>query len=209
MDRVVLAGCVLLVAFGVLIGVGLNSTEELSKQVRNAFELLNFTGGIVTAAVAVAALTSWRRQFRHSGKYESLRNFKLSLDGGWAAEKLMDKLLGQIKMIHMSDQVYDTMKIHENIADHQKDWDAQCRKVELAWKEMSLYFDQSELSTFKITNRDIYQMVQSEFYRLLNTGAAGSYIEISDIICEFTPKIRWMTKSLNSDTEVLMKKLLR
>jgi uncharacterized membrane protein YidH (DUF202 family) len=209
MDRVVLVGCVLLVAFGVLIGVGLNSTEELSKQVRNAFELLNFTGGIVTAGVAVVALTSWRRQFRHSGKYESLRNFKISLDGGWAAEKLMDKLLGQIKMIHMSDQVYDTMKIHENLADDQKDWDAQCRKVEMAWREMNLYFDQSELSTFRVTNRDVYQMVRSEFYRLLNAGAAGGHMEVSAIICEFTQKIRSMTKSLNSDTEILMKKLLR
>ena len=196
------------VAFGALIGVGLNSSSELSKQVHTAFELLNFCGGIITAGVALFALTSWQRQFRHSEKHEALRNYKRALDGGWAAEKLMDKLMGQIHSIKLSGDVYDPTKILQNIAEHQKDWEEQCRKVEMAWREIVLYFDQDELSVFTVTNRKVYEVVQSYFYKLLNVGGVGGYIEVSAILPEFTKEIRTMSDALNADTEKMFKRLV-
>lgn len=76
MDRVVLGGCLLLVLFGILVGVGVQSSLNAQAQVRSALELLSFLATSVTAVVAVVALTSWRLQFKHAEKFKALRELK-------------------------------------------------------------------------------------------------------------------------------------
>lgn len=78
MDRVVLAGCALLVAFGVLLGFCMGAAEGTVKGVRDAMELLGFGATTVTGVVAVIALTSWRNQFQHTKRFESLNDLKNS-----------------------------------------------------------------------------------------------------------------------------------
>lgn len=81
MDRVVFAGCIMLVCFGVLLGVGMGSTEVAANKVRGVFELLSFAGTAVTAVVAVVALTSWQAQFRHSERFKSIKELKDAATG--------------------------------------------------------------------------------------------------------------------------------
>lgn len=76
MDRVVLGGCLLLVLFGIAVGVGVKSSLDAQAQVRSALELLSFLATSVTAVVAVVALTSWRSQFKHTEKFKALRELK-------------------------------------------------------------------------------------------------------------------------------------
>jgi hypothetical protein len=76
MDRVVLGGCFLLVALGVLLGLGVSAEESLGKSIRNAMELLSFAGTAVTGVVAIIALTSWQSQFRFTEKFNSLKELK-------------------------------------------------------------------------------------------------------------------------------------
>ena len=72
MDRVVFYGCILLVAFGILLGFGMGATEVAANKIRGVFEILSFAGTTVTAVVAVVALTSWQSQFRHAERFKSL-----------------------------------------------------------------------------------------------------------------------------------------
>lgn len=81
MDRLVFAGCLLLVLFGVLLGTGMGSTEIAANKVRGVFELLSFAGTAVTAVVAVVALTSWQSQFRHSERFKSIKELKDAATG--------------------------------------------------------------------------------------------------------------------------------
>lgn len=76
MDRVVLGGCFLLVALGVLLGLGFSADQPFGKSVRDALELLSFAGTAVTGVVAVVALTSWRSQFRHTERFKALKDLK-------------------------------------------------------------------------------------------------------------------------------------
>lgn len=81
MDRVVLGGCFLLVALGVLLGLNFSAEQSIGKSVRDALELLSFVGTAVTGVVAVVALTSWRSQFRHTERFKALKDLKdASLD---------------------------------------------------------------------------------------------------------------------------------
>jgi hypothetical protein len=81
MDRVVLGGCFLLVALGVLLGLGISAEQSTWQSIRAAMELLSFAGTAVTGVVAVVALTSWQSQFRHTERFKSLKELKdASLD---------------------------------------------------------------------------------------------------------------------------------
>lgn|GEM_PF-3492340 len=76
MDRVVLGGCLLLVLFGLFVGLGMQTSPEAQTTIRSAFELLSFIATSVTAVVAVVALTGWRMQFKHTEKFNALRDLK-------------------------------------------------------------------------------------------------------------------------------------
>lgn len=76
MDRVVLGGCFLLVALGVLLGLGVSAEQSTWKGIRNAMEFLSFAGTAVTAVVAIAALTSWQSQFRHTEKFKAMKELR-------------------------------------------------------------------------------------------------------------------------------------
>ncbi|MEN8639560.1 hypothetical protein [Pseudomonas sichuanensis] len=78
MDRVVLAGCILMVAFGALLGFCVGASENTVKGVREAMELLAFAATTVTGVVAVIALTSWRNQFQHTKRFETVNDLKNS-----------------------------------------------------------------------------------------------------------------------------------
>ncbi len=76
MDRVVLGGCLLLVMFGIAVGLGVQTSPDTQTRIRSALELLSFLATSVTAVVAVVALTGWRMQFKHTEKFKALRELK-------------------------------------------------------------------------------------------------------------------------------------
>jgi hypothetical protein len=152
MDRVVLAGCLLLVAFGILLGVGMGSAEVAANKVRGAFELLSFAGTAVTAVVAVAALTSWQTQFRHAERYKSVKSLLEASNDIHKMRsymfKLQEKYLWLLESGGKPNEAIDAKE-----ASHKEEWFAIQDKYTKAWSAAAIFMSESERNSVPLTGK--------------------------------------------------------
>jgi len=211
MDKVVLVGCLLLVAFGGLLGVGLNATEEVSKQVRNAFELLSFSGSIITACVAFIALTSWQAQFRHSEKNKAVKSFQSALDDGAAGVEYVSALFEKFAKLHRDGGAVEIVELFDMIQKPQKKWLNHCANVDRYWQELLICFGSSEIAKFKSTPQDIEFQVQVEVKNLLQLGLVvgePDLLGMHEVLERCSIYLRRETRGLYAVSNELRKKLV-
>lgn len=211
MDRVVFGGCLLLVVFGILLGLGVGSTEVSANKIRGVFELLSFAGTAATAIVAVAALTSWQSQFRHSEKFKVLKDFQSTLDDGESASVYVMALFRVFVELHESSASVEITDLFNKIQRPQKVWLGHCAKVDKSWQGMLLHFDQSEISMFSFTHRDLEELVQIEVQKIIRLGFVLSDPDLSGMYevserCVNTAKNK--SRTLYSESNVLLKRLV-
>ena len=145
MDRVIFLGCFLLLAVGVLTGLGMGSSAGLPQSIRSALELLSFAGTAVTAVVALIALTSWQTQFRHSEKWKALKAFQDSLDAGMSAHTFLMYLFTLIAQNQSANWMNKQIDIPAEFMQKQKDWMEYCTRVDKAWSQIELLYGEGDL----------------------------------------------------------------
>lgn len=159
MDRVVLGGCVLLVALGVLMGLGISAEQSIGGRIRDALELLSFVGTAVTGVVAIVALTSWHMQFKHAEKWKSIKKLQESLDGGKAATDYLNSMFRMLSTRHRNGWSVRKVDFMSDVKDEQEQWFSQCFKVDRAWQELCLVMDEKDFTIVSITHREIDDLV--------------------------------------------------
>jgi hypothetical protein len=163
MDRVIFLGCWLLLALGVMTGLGIGPSSELSQSIRSGFELLSFGGTAVTAVVALVALTSWQTQFRHSEKWKAIKNFQDALDGGDAAHDYLFCAFAMNARNQAAPWHERRIIFTDEFYEKQKVWFAQCSKVNKAWGQIVLLFEAQELALLKD-----HQAIEGDVDRVVN-----------------------------------------
>lgn len=145
MDRVIFLGCFLLLAVGVLTGLGIQSTSGVAKSIRDGFEILSFIGTAVTAVVALIALTSWQIQFRHSEKWKAVKAFQESLDGGMSAHSHLMYLFTMVARNQAANWTDKQTELTEEFMQKQKAWMEYCFRVDTAWNQIELLYEEGRL----------------------------------------------------------------
>ncbi|SIR97607.1 hypothetical protein [Pseudomonas putida] len=72
MDKVVTAGCVLLLAVGYLLGAASGLDAKGVSNLKSGLELVSFVATVSACCVAIYSLNIWRKQFRHAKEFEVL-----------------------------------------------------------------------------------------------------------------------------------------
>ncbi|MCD5970723.1 hypothetical protein [Pseudomonas quasicaspiana] len=144
MDRVVLAGCFLLVAFGVFLGVCIGASATTVSGIRAAMELLSFAGTAVTGVVAVLALTSWRNQFHHAKRFESLNDLKNSAIRLNSFIEYIDAVVKKMHAIHFNNDSSPSFRDEEDRA--KRKWLDAIDDYGRAWGTASIFLTDTELA---------------------------------------------------------------
>jgi hypothetical protein len=211
MDKVVFGGCVLLVVFGVFLGIGVGTDSAFSAQVKNAFEILGFISAGVTAVVAVIAINSWHGQFRHAEKHKLIKRFQTALDGGESAENYVKKLLQMFYDMHERNNYVDISELFDAIQEHQKGWLAHCAELERAWQDVRLVFEDYELQFFSLEPKDIEFEVNVEVKNILQIGLVTGdpdFLEMYKISERFTAMVRQKSRQLHHESNLVIKRLI-
>lgn len=146
MDRVVLGGCFLLVALGVLVGLGISAEQSIGKSIRDAMELLSFAGTAITGVVAVLAFNNWQTQFRHTERFKALKELKdSSLDLYSFLNYLNSMVARDMESITHGSQV-DERALEESVARQQ--WLASLDVYRKAWGVAVVFLTPEEVNGF-------------------------------------------------------------
>ena len=159
MDRVVLGGCVLLMALGVLIGLGISAGQSTGGRIRDAMELLSFAGTAITGVVAIVALTSWQHQFKHAEKWKSIKKLQESLDGGKAATDYLNSMFRMLSTRYRTGWSVRTVDFMADVKDEQTQWFSQCFQVDRAWQELCLVMGKKDFTILTVSHREIEDLV--------------------------------------------------
>ncbi|WP_085708323.1 MULTISPECIES: hypothetical protein [unclassified Pseudomonas] len=160
MDRVIVLGCVLLVAFGAIFGIAINLQSGSGTAVKSALEVAAAISTIFAAAVAVHALTVWKSEFRHGKKFDSLARLKAAVDGLGIAPKFM-----RYSMMHglhrtrrnatESDFLNDTLKASR------EEWSAADRECSAAIDECELFVDEAKFRELTLLTTELFGLVMN------------------------------------------------
>ncbi|QPG62120.1 hypothetical protein HFV04_021715 [Pseudomonas sp. BIGb0427] len=214
MDRVVLAGCFMLLAVGLLIGLGVNSSTSGWSSIRDVFELASFAGTAVTAVVATVALTSWQLQFRHSEKWKAVKTFQDTLDGGDAAQALLNTAFNMMAANRSVEWDGKRTSFTDDFHLRQKAWHDQCYKANKAWSQITLLYEFPDLATLEI-HEDIEADVDRVVAVLLNAFLRMDPMEPVDVVHtyqavnECASRARAGTLRLFAQAGVMQKRLIR
>ncbi|MEB0076101.1 hypothetical protein QN386_01980 [Pseudomonas sp. CCI3.2] len=154
MDRVVFAGCLLLIVFGILLGVGMGSAEITANQVRGVFELLSFAGSAVTAVVAVFALTSWQAQFRHAERFKSVKTLLEASNDIHKMRCYLFKLQEKFLWLLENDRKQNDL-IDAEEASKKEEWFAIQDRYTKAWSAAEIFLSERERSNVPLTGKKL------------------------------------------------------
>lgn len=145
MDRVVLGGCFLLVVFGALLGICIGAGESIVSGIRAAMELLSFAATVVTGAVAVIALKSWRNQFHHTKRFESLNDLKNSAIKLNCFIEYIGAVAHRMRVAHFDGESPQELKDAEDSARWK--WLEALDNYGRAWGTAVVFLDDAEISS--------------------------------------------------------------
>ncbi|MCP9337607.1 hypothetical protein [Stutzerimonas xanthomarina] len=132
MDKVVTAGCGLLLAQGILIGLGLGVDEGVARAVKSGLEMTGYLGGAVTAVIAWRALTGWREQVRHTARYQAMVQLRGALEGLRVFPEHLSIarrcLLAKLRSGGDKNQILEDMKVESDAT-----WRRAMERYSVAW----------------------------------------------------------------------------
>jgi hypothetical protein len=170
MDRVVFAGCLMLVLFGLLLGIGMGSTEVVANKVRGVFELLSFAGTAVTAVVAVVALTSWQSQFRHSERFKSIKELKDAATGLFTFRGYLLALVESGKQFRANGGIANAQLEATQLSAHTK-WLESLQLYVKAWSTAVVFFTDEEEKQFSGPPRVFIDLSNRRPSEIINADA--------------------------------------
>lgn len=210
MDRVIFLGCVLLLAVGGLVGIGIGSSSSLSTSIRGALELLSFAGTAITAVVALIALTSWQTQFRHSEKWKALRAFQDLLDGGVSAHSYLTYLFTLVSQNQAARFAGKQLNLTDEFFSRQKAWMEYCFRVDRAWSQIELLYNNGELD-FVEDHKSIEESVRkvsSMFIEIMGGNEPTNLFQLINVLNESTANAADRSRQLFLQSDSMLRKLV-
>jgi hypothetical protein len=208
MDRIVFSGCLLLVSFGILLGFGMSTTEVAANKIRGVFEILSYAGTVVTAMVAVVALTSWQSQFRHTERFKSLKDLK---DAAIGLHAFKDFLLTVQKKCHhlICNDGYpiDVLEQDETLA--REKWLIALEAYNRAWGTAVVFFTHAEEASFSgsakvFTSRSINDPLRIVM-AYANQPNKDQLVEFTKTSRQITDEAKYLCKSTVSELEWMLR----
>lgn len=209
MDRIVLGGCLLLVALGALLGLGINTEQSTGSSIRLAMELLSFAGTAITGVVAIIALTSWHSQFRHAEKFKALKDLK---DSAYNLHAFRGYLFAvQRRCLHLmasSGMPNESFDEDERLA-HQQ-WLVALKAYNVAWGTAVIFLSEKEEATltapaYLFTNRSVEDPLRIVTI-YANSPGPDNINSFNVAVREITDYARHLSATAVKDSELLLRK---
>ncbi len=193
MDRVVIGGCFLLVALGILLGLGFSPNGSTGKNIRDSLEILSFIGTAITAVVAIAALTSWRGQFHYTERYRALKNLKdASVDLLFFVTYLDSVFLHQFETLSIGASPDEQRRAE---AEARQNWIAVFDTYNRAWNSAVVFLTAQEAKEF-VGTPTVYSKRSSE--DAMKIRLAGRTINADDRFISLMEEAEKLTDSARS-----------
>ncbi|KAB0489671.1 hypothetical protein [Pseudomonas vancouverensis] len=158
MDRVIVSGCVLLVIFGVTLGVSINFQSGASETVKSILDTTAAIATIIAAGVAVYALTLWKSEFRHGKKFEALARLKAAVDSLGVAPRFM-----RYSMMHgvhsARRRAPESLFLNEALKGAREAWNLAESECLAAIDECEFFIDDSKFRELVILQIELYGLV--------------------------------------------------
>lgn len=207
MDRVIIIGCVLLVAFGATFGIAINLQSGTGTAVKSVLEVAAALSTIIAAGVAVHALTIWKYEFRHGKKFDSLARLKSAVDALGVAPKFLRyvMLLGlhRAKRSGQSSQF-----LTERFKASREAWSSADRECSAAIDECELFVDEAkfreltlltiELSAIVMDFKDEIFDLQFQKKRIDESSVRENHKEVEQECILIVERLRSLVKDLRS-----------
>lgn len=212
MDRMIFAGCLLLVMFGMFLGLSINKYQGDFNYFRSAFEIISFAGTSVTGVVAVYALSSWRKQYLHAEKHSQLKALRNS---GVGLETLMDYLSAvsmriPAKISGASDEAIN--RYLHNEAHIRVRWNSSLGSYQTAWESVRPFLSKGEDLSFKSRpelfinlERELTFKLENEWASLKPPQMLSRFTKLSDEVLKKASES--YQDALDEITELLRKHL--
>ena len=208
MDRIVLGGCILLVVFGMLLGLGMGSTEVLANKVRGVFELLSFAGTAVTAVVAVVALSSWQVQFRHAERFKSIKELKDAATGLYTFRGYLLALVESGKQYRANGGVPNA-KLEEIQLSAAERWRGSLEVYVKAWSTAVVFFTEEEEKNFSGQPRVFIDLANERPTEIVNADELFPSPEADHEFDKYTKEITDQVQRIYAQTVAELEKMVR
>lgn len=208
MDRIVLGGCILLVVFGMLLGLGMGSTEVLANKVRGVFELLSFAGTAVTAVVAVVALSSWQVQFRHAERFKSIKELKDAATGLYTFRGYLLALVESGKQYRANGGVPNA-KLEEIQLSAAERWRGSLEVYVKAWSTAVVFFTEEEEKNFSGQPRVFIDLANERPTEIVNADELFPSPEADHEFDKYTKEITDQVQRIYAQTVAELETMVR
>lgn len=208
MDRIVLGGCILLVVFGMLLGLGMGSTEVLANKVRGVFELLSFAGTAVTAVVAVVALSSWQVQFRHAERFKSIKELKDAATGLYTFRGYLLALVASGKQYRANGGVPNA-KLEEIQLSAAERWRGSLEVYVKAWSTAVVFFTEEEEKNFSGQPRVFIDLTNERPTEIVNADELFPSPEADHEFDKYTKEITDQVQRIYAQTVAELETMVR
>lgn len=142
-DKVVWAGCALLMVQGALIGIAIGCKPEVGEAIFSAIETLGYLGGAATAVIAGIAVNSWRSQFKHTAKYQAMLELRAALTGLTAFPHHLNVIKNaQVSKIRNGGRLSPSWEAARGESDDA--WKRAMERYSIAWASAKHFLDPDE-----------------------------------------------------------------
>ena len=158
MDRVIVVGCILLVAFGATFGIAINLRSGTGEAVKSALEIGAAISTIIAAVIAVYALSIWKSEFRHSKKFDALARLKTAVDGLGVAPKYMR--YSMMHGVHKTRRnVPESEFLNEALKSLRESWNAAESECVAAADECEFFIDEAKSREIILLQAELFGVV--------------------------------------------------
>lgn len=207
-DRVVLGGCLLLVVFGVFVGISIQAEQLIANGVKTAFEILSYFATAVAAVVAVVALSDWRTQFKHAERFNSIKDLRRVADDLRLFTKYV-KALERKYLFAMTNAGASDAALNEQEEAARVVWVGALQNYGLAWATASVFFSVENESLKKCHPTSVASLFYNETMRLTfqyaNNPTKDDRGELILVAREISEKCKFEVASIHQEIEALLR----
>lgn len=212
-DWIIWLGCISLFLTGVIWGMIPDKTGFfIVGNVHDLFDIFGAVATIVAATVAVVALTSWRRQFRHTARFDSLKKLK---DAATELHSFRRYLLAiQARyMAQMRSQEVKDNSLAEMEESAREVWLAALHAYNQAWGTAVVFFTPEEEASFSGPAPLFVKKSLDDPLRIVMTYAnapkADDLNKFNDVCREITDEARHLYAQTVSELEMMLRQKYR